>query len=69
MDLAVFEGERDRLAALAARILGADLAVDDVLQAARLHLADAVDIDDPPAWLTTLAVNSRGGGRSDLPRW
>ena len=56
MDLAVFEGERDRLAALAARILGADLAVDDVLQTARLRMADAVDIDDPPAWLTTVVT-------------
>jgi RNA polymerase sigma factor (sigma-70 family) len=56
MDLAVFDGERDRLAALAVRILGADLAVDDVLQAARLRMTDTVDIDDPPAWLTTVVT-------------
>ena len=56
MDLAVFEGERDRLVALAARILGDDLAVDDVLQKARLRMADAVDVDEPPAWLTTVVT-------------
>lgn len=56
MNLAVFEGERDRLGALASRILGADLAVDDVLQTARLRMADAVDIDDAPAWLTTVVT-------------
>ncbi|MEO6122610.1 MAG: sigma-70 family RNA polymerase sigma factor [Ilumatobacteraceae bacterium] len=56
MDLAVFEAERERLEGLASRILGGELAVDDVLQTAQLRMERASDIDNPSAWLTTVVT-------------
>jgi RNA polymerase sigma-70 factor (ECF subfamily) len=56
MDADLFEPERDRLAAIATRILGSSADADDVLQEARLRLSRADDIDDVPAWLTTVVT-------------
>jgi RNA polymerase sigma factor (sigma-70 family) len=56
IDLADFETERPRLAAIATRILGSAADADDVLQEARLRLAGTDDIDDLPAWLTTVVT-------------
>jgi RNA polymerase sigma factor (sigma-70 family) len=56
MDQAIFDSEHDRLAALASRILGSRLNVDDVLQTARLRFSETPNIDDAPAWLTTVVT-------------
>jgi RNA polymerase sigma factor (sigma-70 family) len=56
MDLTDFEAERPRLAAIAARILGSPTEADDVLQEARLRLSRTDDIDELPAWLTTVVT-------------
>jgi RNA polymerase sigma-70 factor (ECF subfamily) len=56
MDADLFEPERDRLAAIATRVLGSSADADDVLQEARLRLSRADDIDDVPAWLTTVVT-------------
>lgn len=56
MDATAFEGECARLTALAARILGATVEADDVVQEAWLRLARTDDVDDPPAWLTTVVT-------------
>jgi RNA polymerase sigma factor (sigma-70 family) len=53
----VFEAERARLVALAARILGDHAEAQDVVQQAwlRLHGSDA-EIESLPAWLTTVVT-------------
>jgi RNA polymerase sigma factor (sigma-70 family) len=51
-----FDGERDRLSRIATRILGSDTEADDVLQEARLRLTNAINVDDVPAWLTTVVT-------------
>jgi len=51
-----FDDERPRLTAIAARILGSRADADDVVQEAWLRLDRAADIDDPPAWLTTVVT-------------
>lgn len=56
VDTALFESERSRLTAIAARILGANAEADDVVQEAWLRLARTDDVDDPPAWLTTVVT-------------
>src|SRR5712692_3303746 len=56
MDLADFEAERPRLTAIATRILGSDIDADDVVQEARLRLSRTHDVDDLPAWLTTVVT-------------
>jgi RNA polymerase sigma factor (sigma-70 family) len=59
MDVTDLDAERPRLTAIATRILGSQADADDVLQEAwlRLSRADgADDIDDPPAWLTTVVT-------------
>jgi RNA polymerase sigma factor (sigma-70 family) len=56
MDLTNFEAERSRLTAIATRILGSPIDADDVLQEARLRLTRTQDIDDLPAWLTTVVT-------------
>ncbi len=56
MDLTEFEAEEPRLTAIATRILDSTVDVDDVVQQARLRFADAVDIDDAAAWLTTVVT-------------
>jgi RNA polymerase sigma factor (sigma-70 family) len=56
MDLNDFEAERQRLAAIAGRILGSHSEVDDVLQEARLRLARTDDVINVPGWLTTVVT-------------
>jgi RNA polymerase sigma factor (sigma-70 family) len=56
VDLTDFEAERPRLAAIATRILGSSIDADDVVQEARLRLTRTNDIDDLPAWLTTVVT-------------
>jgi len=51
-----FDDERPRLTAIAARILGSRADADDVVQEAWLRLDRAKDIDDLPAWLTTVVT-------------
>ncbi len=48
--------ERDRLLGLAYRLLGSASEAEDVLSEAYLRLHTAEDIDDPPAWLTTVVT-------------
>lgn len=56
MDATDFESERPRLTAIAARILGSRIDADDVLQEAHLRLIRTDDVDDLPAWLTTVVT-------------
>jgi RNA polymerase sigma-70 factor (ECF subfamily) len=56
MNVSEFEAERHRLTAVAARILGSAADADDVVQEAWLRLARTADVDDPPAWLTTVVT-------------
>lgn len=51
-----FDAERPRLTALATRILGSEADADDVLQEAWLRLSRADDVDNLPAWLTTVVT-------------
>lgn len=51
---AEFEAERPRLRAIATRMLGSSAEADDVVQEAWLRLARTPDIDNTPAWLTTV---------------
>ena len=56
MDATAFEPERLRLTAIATRILGSRTDADDMLQEAQLRLTRTDDIDDLPAWLTTVVT-------------
>ena len=56
MDPAAFEAERSRLIAIATRILDSTVDADDVVQEARLRYSTAVDLEDVPAWLTTVTT-------------
>jgi RNA polymerase sigma-70 factor, ECF subfamily len=56
MDVTDFDAERPRLTAIAIRILGSEADADDVLQEAWLRLSRTDDIDDLPAWLTTVVT-------------
>jgi RNA polymerase sigma factor (sigma-70 family) len=56
MENTQFDTERPRLTALASRILGSDTDADDVLQEAWLRFSRTDDIDDLPAWLTTVVT-------------
>ncbi len=56
MDTSDFEPERSRLTAIATRILGSRTDADDVLQEAQLRLARTDDVNDVPAWLTTVVT-------------
>ena len=56
MKLANFDAERPRLTGLAVRILGSSADADDVLQEAWLRLSRTDDIDNLPAWLTTVVT-------------
>ena len=56
MQVADFDAERPRLTALAIRILGSRGDADDVLQEAWLRLSRTSDIDNLPAWLTTVVT-------------
>lgn len=51
-----FEPERPRLTTIAARILGSNAEAEDVVQEAWLRLARTDDVDDLPAWLTTVVT-------------
>jgi RNA polymerase sigma-70 factor (ECF subfamily) len=57
----IFEGERPRLLGLATRVLGDHAEAEDVVQQAWLRLdravsRDATEIDNLPAWLTTVTT-------------
>jgi len=56
MDVSDFDAERPRLMAIASRILGSEADADDVLQEAWLRFSRTADIDDLPAWLTTVVT-------------
>ena len=56
MNVTDFDAERPRLTAIAIRILGSEADADDVLQEAWLRLSRTNDIDDLPAWLTTVVT-------------
>jgi len=56
MDVTDLDAERPRLTAIATRILGSQADADDVLQEAWLRLSRADDVEDPPAWLTTVVT-------------
>jgi RNA polymerase sigma-70 factor (ECF subfamily) len=56
MKLSDFEAERPRLTGLANRILGLRADADDVLQEAWLRFSRTDDIDNLPAWLTTVVT-------------
>src|SRR5580704_16945782 len=51
-----FDTERPRLMAIAIRILGSEADADDVLQETWLRLRRTSNIDNPPAWLTTVVT-------------
>ncbi len=56
MDVTDFDAERPRLTAIAMRMLGSEADADDMLQEAWLRLSRTDDIDDLPAWLTTVVT-------------
>jgi RNA polymerase sigma factor (sigma-70 family) len=56
MEVTDFDAERPRLTAIALRILGSGADADDVLQESWLRLSRATDVDDLPAWLTTVVT-------------
>lgn len=56
MEATDFAAERPRLMAIAARILGSAADADDVVQEAWLRLSRTDDVDDLPAWLTTVVT-------------
>ncbi|TMM20420.1 MAG: sigma-70 family RNA polymerase sigma factor [Actinobacteria bacterium] len=56
MEVTDFNAERPRLTAIATRILGSEADADDVLQEAWLRTSRTEDIDDLPAWLTTVVT-------------
>jgi RNA polymerase sigma-70 factor (ECF subfamily) len=56
MDPTAFNAERRRLTAIAVRILGSEADADDVVQETWLRLSRTDDIDDLPAWLTTVVT-------------
>jgi RNA polymerase sigma-70 factor (ECF subfamily) len=51
-----FDAERPRLTAIATRMLGSAADADDVLQEAWLRLSRTDDVEDLPAWLTTVVT-------------
>jgi len=56
MEVTDFDGERPRLTAIAIRILGSNADADDVVQETWLRFSRTDDIDDLPAWLTTVVT-------------
>ena len=57
----IFEAERARLLGIASRVLGDHAEAEDVVQQAWLRLdrtvtRDGTDIENLPAWLTTVAT-------------
>ncbi|NQX33660.1 sigma-70 family RNA polymerase sigma factor [Herbiconiux sp. VKM Ac-2851] len=69
---AMFEGERPRLVGVAARVLGDHHEAEDIVQRAWLRLrANTTELDNPPAWLTTVTVRlciDRLRERTPVPR-
>ncbi len=51
-----FAAERPRLTAIATRLLGSEADADDVLQEAWLRLSEVGDVEELPAWLTTVVT-------------
>jgi len=56
MHPAEFEAERPRLMSIAARIVGSSVDAEDVLQEAWLRLSVTEEVEDLPAWLTTVTT-------------
>jgi RNA polymerase sigma-70 factor (ECF subfamily) len=56
MDVTDFDAERPRLTAIATRILGSEADANDVVQEAWLRLSRTEEVDDLPAWLTTVVT-------------
>jgi RNA polymerase sigma-70 factor (ECF subfamily) len=56
MEVTEFDAERARLTAIAVRILGSKADADDVLQECWLRCSRTEDIDNLPAWLTTVVT-------------
>ena len=56
MEITDFDAERPRLTAIAVRMLGSVADADDVLQESWLRYSRTTDIDDLPAWLTTVVT-------------
>jgi RNA polymerase sigma-70 factor (ECF subfamily) len=56
METTEFDAERTRLAAIAVRILGSKAEADDVVQEAWLRFSRTDNVDDLPAWLTTVVT-------------
>jgi RNA polymerase sigma factor (sigma-70 family) len=56
MNPAHFDAERPRLTAIATRILGSSADADDIVQEAWLRLSATNDVEDLPAWLTTVTT-------------
>jgi RNA polymerase sigma factor (sigma-70 family) len=56
MDETDLDAERPRLKAIAIRIVGSEADADDVLQEAWLRFFRTDDVDDLPAWLTTVVT-------------
>ncbi len=56
IDVHTFDAERPRLTAIAIRILGSEADADDVLQETWLRFSRTDDVNDPPAWLTTVVT-------------
>lgn len=56
VQLGDFENERDRLTRIAYRILASEADTGDVLQEALLRFIRTDNIDDVPAWLTTVVT-------------
>ena len=56
MEATDFDAERPRLIAIATRILGSEVDADDVVQETWLRLSRTADIDNLPAWLTTVVT-------------
>ncbi len=56
IDVTTFDAERPRLISIAVRVLGSEADADDVVQEAWLRLSRTDDVDDLPAWLTTVVT-------------
>ena len=72
---AIFEGQRTHLRAVAYRLLGSVHEADDAVQETwlRIQRSDVADVDNLPAWLTTVVsricldqLRSRASRREDL---
>ena len=66
--LALFEAERNRLEAIAYRMLGTQTDAKDIVQETYIKWQASQDVENPPAWLTTvcsrLALNQLTSARA-----